>query len=398
MKIIPPYTQLLNTVKQSNNVMKTIVFTLTAILLYSCSNEKLQISAPVVPSLPVISVNRSVETTYLEYPASIQGAVDLEIRPQVGGYLDKVLVNEGQFVTAGQPLFKINELPFREALNNAKANLRAAEAAVLNSKLEIDKLMPLVQNNVISDIQLKTAKTSYSIAMANVAQSKAGVATAQINLGYTVIKAPVNGYVGRLPKKQGSLVSPVDPMPLTQLSDVHEVHVYFSLGETDFIDFNTKYPSATTAGKLKQLPPVSLILSDNTVYAQKGKIDMIDGQFDKSTGSITLRASFANASGLLRSGNTGRVRLSMQHDDAILIPQSATIEIQDKVFLYTVDKNNKVVKQPIVILGTSGTNYLIKEGLKSGDRIVSKGFENLKDGDAILPEVMKEETLKVAAN
>jgi len=398
MKIIPPYTQLLNTVKQSNNVMKTIVFTLTAILLYSCSNEKLQISAPVVPSLPVISVNRSVETTYLEYPASIQGAVDLEIRPQVGGYLDKVLVNEGQLVTAGQPLFKINELPFREALNNAKANLRAAEAAVLNSKLEIDKLMPLVQNNVISDIQLKTAKTSYSIAMANVAQSKAGVATAQINLGYTVIKAPVNGYVGRLPKKQGSLVSPVDPMPLTQLSDVHEVHVYFSLGETDFIDFNTKYPSATTAGKLKQLPPVSLILSDNTVYAQKGKIDMIDGQFDKSTGSITLRASFANASGLLRSGNTGRVRLSMQHDDAILIPQSATIEIQDKVFLYTVDKNNKVVKQPIVILGTSGTNYLIKEGLKSGDRIVSKGFENLKDGDAILPEVMKEETLKVAAN
>lgn len=398
MKIITPHPQSLNAVKQSNNVMKATIFTLIAVLLYSCSNEKLQISAPVVPSLPVISVNKSTETTYLEYPAAIQGTVDLEIRPQVGGYLDKVLVNEGQLVTAGQPLFKINELPFREALNNAKANLRAAEASVLNAKLEIDKLVPLVQNNVISDIQLKTARTSHSIALANVAQSKAGVATAQINLGYTVIKAPVNGYVGRLPKKQGSLVSPNDPTPLTQLSDVHEVHVYFSLGETDFINFNAKYPSSTTAAKLKQLPPVSLVLSDNTIYAQKGKIDMIDGQFDKNTGSITLRASFTNASGLLRSGNTGKVRLSMQHQDAILVPQSATIEIQDKIFLYTVDKNNKVVKQPIIVLGTSGTNYLIKEGLKSGDRIVSKGFENLKDGDAIQPEVLKEETLKVAAN
>lgn len=400
MKYYPNFPQSLNTVKRSTNVMKTIILLSTAIFLFGCSSEPMQVASTApAPSLPVISITKSAETTYQEYPASVQGAIDLEIRPQVGGVLEQVLVNEGALVKAGQPLFKINSLPFTEQLNNAKANQRAAEAAVLNAQLEVDKLVPLVQNKVVSDIQLKTAKTAHQIAVANVAQAKASVGTAQINLGYTLIKAPVSGYIGRLPKKQGSLVSPSDVLPLTNLSDVHEVHVYFSLGEADFISFKEKYPSATAAGKLKNLPPVELVLSDNGTYAEKGKIDMIDGQFDKTTGSITLRASFPNASGLLRSGNTGKVRLSLQHQDAMMVPQSATVEVQDKVFVYAVGKDNKVAKQPIKVIGTSGTNYLIKDGLKSGDRIVSKGMEILKDGDAITPEVSKEEkTLKIAAN
>lgn len=382
----------------SITIMKSIFLLSTALFLFGCASEPAtEIAAP-APSLPVVSISQSAETTFLEYPASLQGAVDLEIRPQVSGALEQVLVNEGALVHAGQPLFKINALPFLEQLNNAKANQRAAEAAVLNAQLEVDKLIPLVQNKVVSDFQLKTAKTAHQIALANVAQAKASVGTAQINMGYTLIKAPVSGYIGRLPKKQGSLVSPSDPMPLTNLSDVHEIRVYFSLGEADFINFKAKYPSATTAGKLKDLAPVSLVLSDNSVYAQQGKIDMIDGQFDKNTGSITLRASFPNASGLLRSGNTGKVRLSLEHSDAMLVPQSATVEVQDKVFVYTVDQHNKVAKQPIKVIGTSGTNYLIKEGLKSGDRIVSKGFEILKDGDAIVPEASNEKTPKIAAN
>lgn len=378
--------------------MKSIFLLSVALFLFGCAEKPATEIAAAPPALPVISISQSAETTYLEYPAAVQGAVDLEIRPQVSGALEQVLVNEGALVHAGQPLFKINALPFVEQLNNAKANQRAAEAAVLNAQLEVDKLIPLVQNKVVSDFQLKTAKTAHQIALANVAQAKASVGTAQINLGYTLIKAPVSGYIGRLPKKQGSLVSPADPIALTNLSDVHEVHVYFSLGEADFINFKAKYPSATTAGNLKNLAAVSLVLSDNSVYAQQGKIDMIDGQFDKNTGSITLRASFPNASGLLRSGNTGKVRLSLEHQNAMLVPQSATVEVQDKVFVYTVDAQNKVAKQPIKVIGTSGTNYLIKEGLKSGDRIVSKGMEILKDGDAITPEIAKENTQKIAAN
>lgn len=369
---------------------------LLAALFIGCSSDKVQVAAPVIQSLPVIALQNSSETTFTEYPASIQGAVDLEIRPQISGSLDKIYVNEGALVQKGQPLFKINELPFKEAVNNAKALQHAAQAAVLNAQLEVDKLTPLVKNKVVSDFQLKSAKATLQSAQASVEQAKAGVATANINLGYTLIKAPVTGYVGRLPKKQGSLVSTTDVTPLTQLSDAHEVHVYFSLGEDDFINFNATYPGKTVAERLKKLPGVSLVLADRTVYAQEGKIDMVDGQFDKQTGSISLRATFPNHQGLLRSGNTGKLRLTLNHPDAILVPQSSTIEVQDKMFVYTVDGGNKVSKTPITVLATSGTNYLVKEGVKPGDKIVFDGLDKLKEGEVIKPEKLKEEPIKTA--
>ena len=252
--------------------------------------------------------------------------------------------------------------------------------------LEAVVLTPLVQNKVVSEFQLKTAKTAYKIAQANAEQAKASVASAQINLGYTNVKATVSGYIGRIPKKQGSLVSPTDQVALTQLSDIHEVHVYFSLAENDFNNFNTNYPGKTPADRIKHLPAVELLLADNSAYPIKGKIDMIDGQFDKNTGAITLRASFPNASGTLRSGNTGKIRLGLQHDNAILVPQSSTVEMQDKVFVFSVGKDNKVTKTPITVVGKSGTNYLIKDGVKSGDQIVLSGIDKLQDGQAIQPE------------
>ncbi|WP_432713912.1 efflux RND transporter periplasmic adaptor subunit [Pedobacter sp.] len=390
MKHYPSHPQSSNTVKRSNIVMKALSLVF-AILLFACNRqEKLQVANPIVQTLPVLAINNSSKTTFLEYPASIEGAVDLEIRPQVSGSIEKVFVNEGALVQKGQPLFKINELPFKEALNNAKALLQSAQAAALNAQLEIEKLTPLVANNVVSPFQLKSAKAAHQMALANVAQAKAGIGAAQINLGYTLIKAPVTGYVGRLPKKQGSLVSSADPMPLTQLSDAHDVHVYFSLSEDDFISFNEKYAGKTVAERIKNIPGVSLLLADNTVYPHEGKLDMIDGQFDKQTGAITLRATFPNEGGLLRSGNTGKIRLTMTHDNALSVPQEATMEIQDKIFIFSVSKDNKVSKQPITIMGTSGSNYLVKSGIKDGDRIVLKGMESLKDGELIEPEVTKD--------
>lgn len=370
---------------------------LLAILFAACSGDKVQVAAPAAPSLPVLALHSSSETTFVEYPASIQGAVDLEIRPQVSGTLDQIYVNEGALVQKGQPLFKINPMPFQEALNNAKALLHASEAAVINAQLEVEKLTPLVKNKVVSDFQLKSAKATQQAALANVEQAKAGVASANINLGYTLIKAPVTGYVGRLPKKQGSLVSTSDMAALTQLSDTHEVHVYFALGEDDFVAFNAKYAGRTVAEKLKSLPGVDLVLADNSVYQLKGKVDMIDGQFDKQTGSIALRATFANKEGLLRSGNTGKIRLSLQHENAILVPQASTVEVQDKMFVFTVNDSNKVSKQPISIMGTSGTNYLVSHGLKSGDRIVFDGIDKLKEGDVIQPAKMKENPVQTVS-
>lgn len=368
--------------------MKNVIITsfILALVLSSCADKSQAPAAAPAPVLPVLAITSENTTTDNEYPASIQGTVDVEIRPQVSGNLDRVLVDEGAYVSKGQSLFKINERPFREQLNNALASLHAAEAALINSQLEVDKLTPLVQNKVVSDYQLKTAKASQKIAAANIEQAKAMVASARINLGYTNVTAPVNGYIGRLPKKQGSLVSATDVEPLTTLSDVHEVYAYFSLGETDFINFKSQYAGNSIGDKIKKLPPVSLILADNNAYPQTGKIDMVDGQFDKTTGAITLRATFPNANGTLRSGNTGRIRLGLVHDDAILVPQSATIEMQDKVFVFTVSKDNKVTKMPITVIGKSGTNYLIKDGVKSGDQIVLSGIDKLQEGQVIQPE------------
>jgi membrane fusion protein (multidrug efflux system) len=395
MKTYHSYSQLFNSVKSYNTVMGLL--SLVAILsLSACSDSsKLQVTAPVIKTLPVVAVNNSSETTYIDYPASIEGAVDLEIRPQVSGSLDRIYVNEGAQVTKGQILFKINEQPFKEALNNAQASLNAAKAAQLNAQLEVDKLTPLVANKVVSDYQLKSAKAVFESAAANVEQAKAAVSTANINLGYTVIKAPVSGFVGRLPKKQGSLVSNTDVAPLTLLSDAHEVHIYFSLSEEDFIGFNTNYAGKSVSDRVNHLPAVSLVLPDNTVYAQQGKIDMVDGQFDKTTGSISLRATFPNAKGLLRSGNTGRIRLGLLHADALVIPQSATVELQDKVFVFTVADSNKVKKMPIVISGKSGSNYLIKEGIKAGDRIVLSGLDRIVEGEVINPEKKDDKVAKL---
>lgn len=376
--------------------MKTIIsLSIITLLLVGCTdkNDGMPVSSPA--KLPVLEITYESAATETEFPVAIQGKNDVEIRPQVNGTLDKIYVDEGAYVNQGQPLFKINDNLYRQQLNNATSSLNAAQAALINAQLEVEKLTPLVQNKVVSDYQLKTAKANLSIAKANVEQNRALVESAQINVNYTLIKAPVSGYIGRLPKKQGSLISQNDPEALTKLSDTKEVYAYFSLSENDFINFKTQYSGQTISEKLKRLPPVSLVLSDNSEYSQKGSIDMVDGQFDKTTGAITLRAKFPNADGLLRSGNTGKVKINIQHDNSIVIPQEATIEIQDKLFVFLVDKKNSVSRQPIQISGKSGTNYLVREGIKTGDRIVLKGFENLPDGATIIPENTKKVVAKL---
>ncbi len=379
-------------------ISRVLVFiSFITIMLFSpgCGQPPAAPSAPPPPSLPVQLIATTSDITHQEYPASVEGLYNVEIRSQVNGTLDRVFVDEGAFVNAGDPLFKINELPYRAALNNAVAGLHAAEGAAANASLEIEKLTPLVASKVVSEYQLKTARSAYDITKANVEQAKAGISKAKINLGYTLIKAPVSGFIGRLLRKQGSLVAPADPIALTQLSNVQNVHVYFSLGENDFIKFKEQYPGTTLNDKLKHLPAVELLLADNTGYNQKGHIDMIDGQFDKTTGAITIRATFPNQQGLLRAGNTGKIRLSLKHDDVISIPQSATIELQDKVYVFAVADSNKVRKHLITITGKNGTNYLVKDGVKSGEQIVLAGLDRLQDGMQIQPQKSPE---KIASN
>jgi membrane fusion protein (multidrug efflux system) len=391
---IPQSSLSFNTVKKINSVIAIAIALLALLFIAGCSSAPAAAPAPPPPALPVQTVAASTVTTYQEYPAAIEGTVNVEIRPQVSGALDKVFVDEGALVSAGQPIFKINDQPYRAALNNALASLHAAEAAQGNAQLEVEKLTPLVANKVVSDYQLKTAKAAAQIAKANIESAKANVSTAQINLGYTTIKAPVSGYIGRLLKKQGSLVSPQDAEALTQLSDVHDVHVYFSLGEKDFVGFKDQYTGLTLKDKIKHLPAVTLLLADNSEYTHTGKIDMIDGQFDKTTGAITVRATFPNAQGLIRSGNTGKIRLSLVHADALTVPESATLEMQDKIFVFALADSNKVKKVPITIGGKDGENYIVKDGLKAGDQIVLSGIDHLQEGTKIAPQKAADKVAK----
>jgi len=351
------------------------------VFLFAC-NEKQPVQQTELQTLPVVTVHPDTVTTFKEYPASAEGAINVEVRPQVDGKLQSVLVDEGAFVNKGQLLFQIDDRPFQARVSNAKASLRAAQGALTNTKLELEKLTPLVQNKVISAYQLKTAGAAKETAEGNVEQARANVNTALLDLEYTRVTAPVSGYIGRLSKKQGSNVSANDEMPLTLLSDIHEVHIYFSLSETDFINFKRQNAGSTMNDKLKKMPSVSLVLADQSIYELPGRIDMVDGQFDKNTGAVTLRATFPNPDRILRSGNTGKVRLNLLHHDVSLIPQAATVEMQDKIFVFLVGDSNKVYKQLIKIAGKSGTNYVVAD-VKTGSKLITSGIDHITEGEKI---------------
>ncbi|MBO9151519.1 efflux RND transporter periplasmic adaptor subunit [Chitinophaga sp. GCM10012297] len=359
---------------------------LLTVFIYGCSSPQAGTPPQGPPQLPVMVVASAPATTYLEFPASLEGKVNVDVRPQVSGYLEKIYVDEGAYVKAGQPLFKIDPKVYAEQLNGASSNQLAAQANVEKAQVEVDRLAPLVASNVVSDVQLKTAKANYEVAKAALAQAKAAVGGARINVGYTLVTAPVSGYIGRIPYKVGALVSNIDAQPLTVLSEVREMYAYFSMSEADFITFKNDFPGKTLEEKLKNAPAVELILADNSTFAQKGRIGMIDGQFDKTTGAITFRAAFPNPDGVLRTGNTGKVRFAREVPAAITIPQEATFEIQDKVLVYTVADSNKVTSRPIHIAGKTANLYFVNDGLKAGEKIVLSGTANLKDGAVITPQ------------
>jgi membrane fusion protein, multidrug efflux system len=381
----------------SINRASLVFVAIAAVILYACNsssgNEGGGGYQQPPQILPVLIVSSTPATTYQEYSASLEGSKDIEIRPQVEGYLEKIYVDEGAQVRKGQPLFQINSRPYREQLNNAKASLAAAKANLATAEINVSKLTPLVQNNVISDVQLRTAKTAYDAAAANVAQAQAMVSNAQINLGYALIKAPVDGYVGRIPFKTGSLVGMSTVEPLTVVSEIKEVYAYFSLSENDFIKFKNQFAGNTVEEKIKKIPPVELVLSDGSIYKQKGKVQTVTGQFDNSIGAISFRATFPNTDRLLRSGNTGKVRIPNVLTNALVVPQEATFEIQDKVFVFALGDSNKVASKPIVVSGKTATYYFVESGVQAGEKIVFSGIGNLRDGMVIVPQPMSTDSL-----
>ena len=378
------------------NLLTSLFFIATPILFTACnSSEATNAPGAAQPPqpLPVVTVTQRPATLYQEYSASLEGSKDIEIRPQVEGYIEKIYVDEGAHVRKGQPLFKINDRTYREQLNTAKGSLAAARANLASAQINVSKIAPLVQSNIVSDVQLKTAQAAYNASAAQVAQAQAMVRNAEINLGYSIVKAPVDGYIGRTPLRIGSLVGLSTPEPLTVLSEIKNVYAYFSLSESDFINFKQQYSGASIEQKIKSMAPVELVLADGSVYPVKGKVEMASGQFNSNTGAITFRAEFPNSEGQLRSGNTGKIRLPLALLSALVVPQEATFELQDKVFVFLLADSNKVTSVPIISAGRSGNYYLVEKGIKAGDKIVYSGLDRLKDGMVIQPQPLSMDSL-----
>ena len=315
------------------------------------------------------------------YSATIRGRQDIAIYPQVSGTISQLCVNEGQKVAKGQTLFIIDQVPYKAALQTAEANVEAAKAGVATAQLTYDSKKELFARNVVSQFDLSTANNNLLTAKAQLAQAEAQRVNAANNLSYTVVKAPTDGVVGTLPYRVGALVSASIPQPLTTVSDNSEMYVYFSMTEKQIMEMAAQYGANNF---LSKLPAVSLQLADGSTYPLKGKIETVSGIIDTQTGSSSMRATFKNPDRLLRTGGSGNILIPMKNDHAILIPQKATYEIQDKKFVYVLNDDFTVKSTEVGIASIdNGKEYMVVSGLKEGDRIVIEGVNSLKDGMTI---------------
>ena len=357
-------------------------------------------------SVSTVQVQTRNLTGYTEFPATIQGKVNNDVRAKIQGYITEVLVDEGQMVTKGQPLFRLETNVLNENASAARAgvsaarsssaaadaNVKAAQAAVNAAQVEVNKLKPLVQKNIISNVQLQTAMADLGKAQAQLAQAQAsrqqavaGISQAQANyksveanIDYSVIRAPVSGVLGKINFRKGSLVGPSDQTAISTVSDTSGLYAYFSMNESEYLDFLKESYGATVPEKLKNMPAVDLVMANGDTYSHKGKIEAVTGQIDASTGTIQFRVSFPNPEKMLSNGNTGVIRIPKQYSNVLVVPQSSTYEQQGLTYIYKIVKDT-AKNQIIEVQDKVNNMVVIKSGVKKGETIVAEGVGTMKN-------------------
>lgn len=354
-------------------------------MLASCGGGQQQQQMP-VPQIATMTVEYGNSELESAYPVTIKGRTDIAIRPQVSGFITKVHVDEGQQVRKGQVLFTLDQVQYQAAVDAAQAAIRVAESAVNTAQLTADNKRRLYDKNIISEYEWQMADNQLKQAKAQLASANAQLVTAQKNLAYTVVTAPSDGVIGSIPNREGSLASPSSMEPLTTVSDNSEVYAYFSLNEKDILGM-TDNGARSLNSSVDAMPPVSLRLANGEIYPEKGKVATVSGVIDNTTGAATVRALFNNPSGMLRSGSTGSVLIPNSFEKVIIIPQSATSELQNIRFAYVVNDSNKIVATPIQVSPISdGKNFIVVSGLEVGQRIAVEGVgTSVRDGITIQP-------------
>ena len=333
---------------------------------------------------PVVTVGTSSSASQTTYPATIKGVQDVELRPKVAGFITKVNVREGQAVGADQVLFVIDNATYQAAVRQSQAAVNTTKAQLNTAKLTFENNQKLFEQNIIGDYELSTARNAYETAKAAVAQAEAALASARETLSFCYVKSPSSGVIGNLPYKVGAMVSSASTPALTTVSNNSAMEVYFSMTEKDILDMTKT--SGTAQAAISAMPTVKLQLADGTIYNHPGKVTKMSGVIDAATGSAQLIAVFQNPERLLKSGGSGSVIVPHDNSSAIVIPQACVSEVQDKKFVYTVTKDNKVKYTEIMVAPQNdGNNYVVTQGLKVGDRYVTNGITKLTDGQEIKP-------------
>jgi len=344
------------------------IIMISILVLGSCSGKKDQNVQKSPSKFKTEVVNRSDATVYTLFPVQIQSQDAIEIYPRATGYIRKIYVREGDNVKKGSPILKINDADYQQAVNSAKA-------AYDNANLEVTKLKPLVEKGIISPLQLQTAES-------NVQAAQAAYENAKINLSYTLITSPVSGVIGRISLREGSLLTAGIATPITTIASNGDVFAYFSFDEKLLLQFADS-TRMSLKQKVAKLPPVELVLANGQIYGYKGKVELGSSLVDPTTGSLQMKGVFPNREALLRSGGTGTIRIPTIYKNAIIVPQKATYDIQDKKMIFTVDSSGTVRATNIKVANNTSDSFIIESGLNEGDRIVLDGVGKVKDGDKI---------------
>lgn len=361
---------------------KILLFAFIVAVLVSCGQKgNTDFGDNEFPVETVKSQSTSMQTSY---PTSLKGIQDVEIRPKVAGFITQVCVKEGQAVGAGQLLFVIDNATYQAAMRQAQALVNTATAQCNTVKMAYENSIKLRENKVIGDFELQSAKNNYESAKAQLAQAQAGLASAKEMLGFCYVKSPTAGVVGTLPYKEGAMVSASSMPALTTVSNISTIEAYFSMTEKDILEMTKTAGSMQAA--IDQYPELKLQLSDGSIYSEAGRLVKASGVVDAATGSVQMIARFPNPQRLLKSGASGSIVVPRSDNNAIVIPQSVTVEVQDKVFVYLLGKNNKVKYTEIKVdTQNDGKNYIVLSGLKAGDKYVTNGITKLTDGMEIKP-------------
>ena len=347
-------------------------------LLCACQGEEQRQTGETFKTL---TVEPSTQTLQSNYAAALRGKQSVEIRPQVSGLITQICINEGDAVHKGQVLFIIDQVPYKAALETARANVKSAEAKLKTAQLTTESKEALYQEQVVSDFDLQTARNQQLEAEAALAQAQAEEINARNNLSYTEVKSPVDGVASMIPYRVGALVNSSIAEPLVTVSDDSEIYAYFSMAENQMLDLIQQYGSLE--GAKSSIPPVNLILSNGKPYEYTGHINAISGTVDESTGAVSLRAVFKNPDHLLRNGGNGLVSVPTRFEECISIPQAATYEIQNKIFVYKVVDGKAQSSQITVFKYNDGSNYIVESGLSVGDIIIAEGAGLVREGTPV---------------